>query len=94
MIDRSAVFCAGNVVQVEELPSAIRKGMPRSHGQDEIRPLEEMERIHIIAALEKTKGDKRLAAEKLNIGLTSLYRRAQRLWYDVNDGKRITIESP
>ncbi len=75
VIDRSAVFCAGNVMQVEELPSAIRKGMPRSHEQDEIRPLEEMERIHIIATLEKTKGDKRLAAEKLNIGLTSLYRR-------------------
>ncbi len=75
VIERAVVFCAGNVVQAEELPGAIRKGLSLPHGQDEIRPLEEMERIHILAALEKTKGDKRLAAEKLNIGLTSLYRK-------------------
>jgi transcriptional regulator with PAS, ATPase and Fis domain len=72
-------FSSGNVVQVEDLPSTLRKVVSRCHRQDEIRPLVEVEReaqrFHILAALEKTKGDKRLAAEKLNIGLTSLYRR-------------------
>jgi transcriptional regulator with PAS, ATPase and Fis domain len=67
------------VVQVEDLPSTLRKVVSRSHGQNEIRPLvevkREVERFHILYALEKTKGDKKLAAEKLNIGLTSLYRR-------------------
>jgi two-component system, NtrC family, response regulator HydG len=75
VIERAVAFSSGNVVQVEELPKALRKDVSRSHGQDDIRPLEEMERIHILTALEKTKGDKRLAAEKLNIGLASLYRR-------------------
>jgi DNA-binding NtrC family response regulator/predicted hydrocarbon binding protein len=79
VIERAVAFSSGNVVQVEDLPGTLRKVVSRSHGQDEIRPLveveREVERFHILAALEKTKGDKKLAAEKLNIGLTSLYRR-------------------
>ena len=75
VVERAVAFSPGNVVQVEELPKALRKCVSLSHGEHEIRALEDMNRLHILAALEKTKGDKRLAAEKLNIGLTSLYRR-------------------
>jgi DNA-binding NtrC family response regulator len=75
VVERSVVFCAGNTVDVAELPGALRKGSSRARGQNDIRTLEDMERIHILSALEKTNGDKRMAAEKLNIGLTSLYRR-------------------
>lgn len=75
VVERSAVFCTGNLIQVQELPDALRKCVPSSHAQDEVRPIEEMERVLILAALEKTKGNKRLAAKKLNIGVTSLYRK-------------------
>jgi DNA-binding NtrC family response regulator len=49
--------------------------VPFSGGQDKTRHLDEAERSYIIAAMAKTKGGKKLAAERLNIGLRSLYRK-------------------
>jgi two-component system response regulator HydG len=75
VIERAVALCSGSIIQPEDLPNALRKGTPKPNGYDDIHPLEEIERKYILAALEMTKGDKRLAAEKLNIGLTSLYRK-------------------
>jgi DNA-binding NtrC family response regulator len=75
VVERAVAFCTGGVIQLEDLPGALRKRVLKPDGHDDIRPLEEIERTYILAALEMTKGDKRLAAEKLNIGLTSLYRK-------------------
>jgi DNA-binding NtrC family response regulator len=60
---------------VEDLTHGLRKGIPKPNSHEGILSLAEIERKYILAALELTKGDKRLAAEKLNIGLTSLYRK-------------------
>ena len=75
VIERAVALCSGNLIQVEDLPPALRKGMPEPNSHDDIHPLEEIERKYILATLEMTRGDKKLAAEKLGIGLTSLYRK-------------------
>ncbi len=75
VIERAVALCTGSLIQVEDLPHGLRKGIPKPNSHEGILSLAEIERKYILAALELTKGDKRLAAAKLNIGLTSLYRK-------------------
>lgn len=75
VIERAVALCSGNTITVDDLPQTLRKGTSKPDSHDDIHPLEEIERKYILTALEMTKGDKRLAAEKLGIGLTSLYRK-------------------
>jgi transcriptional regulator with PAS, ATPase and Fis domain len=75
VVERAVALCSGRVIQVEDLPRTLRKGVARPNGHDDIRPLAQIERNYILTALEMTKGNKRLAAEKLDIGLASLYRK-------------------
>jgi DNA-binding NtrC family response regulator len=46
--------------------------------------LEEVERLHIMATLRYTEGNKLRAAEILGIGRYSLYRKAERLGIDLD----------
>ncbi len=75
VIERALALCSESTINVDDLPPAMRKGVSTPRGCDEINPLDEVERKYILAALELTKGDKRLAAKKLKIGLRSLYRK-------------------
>jgi two-component system response regulator HydG len=75
VVERAVALCSGSIIQLEDLPHALWKGTPKPNSHEGILSLAEIERKYILAALELTKGDKRLAAEKLNIGLTSLYRK-------------------
>lgn len=74
-IERAAAMCVGNVIQREDLPRMLQRDMLISNVREDIEPLEAIERKYILAVLEMTKGDKKLTAKKLNIGLTSLYRK-------------------
>jgi transcriptional regulator with PAS, ATPase and Fis domain len=74
MVERAVALCSGRIVQLEDLPPSSRK-VPKPKGHEDIHSLKEIERDYVLGALKVTKGDKRLAAEKLNIGLTSLYRK-------------------
>ena len=75
VIARAVALCTNSIIQVEDLPPSLRRVTRTSNDLEDIRPLHEIERANILAALELTKGDKRLAAEKLNISLRSLYRK-------------------
>jgi transcriptional regulator with PAS, ATPase and Fis domain len=75
VIERAVALCSESTINVDDLPPAMRKGVSTPKGCDDINPLNEVERKYILAALELTKGDKRLAANKLKIGLRSLYRK-------------------
>ena len=85
VIERAVALCSGSQIQLEDLPNVLRKGIPKPKSHDDIYPLEEIERKYILAALEMTKGDKRLAAQKLNIGLTSLYRKLKEYGADLSE---------
>ena len=78
-IRRMMALKSNPVVQVSDLPSALRNFAeqlqdPGEHA-DEILPLAEVERRHILKVVERTRGDISTAAIMLKIGRTTLYRK-------------------
>ncbi|TYP93744.1 DNA-binding transcriptional response regulator, NtrC family, contains REC, AAA-type ATPase, and a Fis-type DNA-binding domains [Fodinibius salinus] len=73
IIERSAILAEGDAIIPELLPpefhgdSSFKSGNPNS--------LKEMERIHIQRVLEQAEGNKTKAAEMLEIGTSTLYRK-------------------
>lgn len=82
-IERAVALCSGSLIQLEDLPLSLRKGLSKPNGHEDIRPLEQIERNYILAAMETTNGNKKLVAEKLNIGIASLYRKLKK--YNVGE---------
>ncbi len=81
VVERSVALCAGNVVELDDLPDEIRRHSPED---DKIVlpvgvSMEEIERMAILQTLKKTGGDKELAARLLGIGLATLYRRLKEM---------------
>ena len=82
-IERAVALCSGSLIQLEDLPISLRRGLTKPDRDEDIRPLEQIERNYILAAMEMTNGDKKLVAKKLNIGLASLYRKLKK--YNVGE---------
>ncbi len=81
-IETSALVSAGDQVQEEDLPPEIPAGAlpPSSLGPIPLpppRPLEEIERDAILAALKETGGNKKEAAKILGIGIATLHRKVK-----------------
>ncbi len=78
-IRRMMALKSNPVVQVHDLPSSLRNFAEQMDGPpeqpDDILPLEEVERRHILKAVERTRGDISTAAILLKIGRTTLYRK-------------------
>jgi len=84
-IERAVVLCRGEVVQLEDLPDAVRNAAPgRPAAPSSIltiaigTPLEEIERIVIRETLRQTRGDKNLAAQLLRVAPRTIYRKLDR----------------
>ncbi len=78
VIRRMVALKSNPIVLVEDLPPSLRDfAGPALPGESfgEIVPLAEVERIHILKAIEFTKGDMNAAALMLGIGRTTLYRK-------------------
>jgi two-component system response regulator HydG len=75
-IERAVALGSGPILHVGDLPSNLLYGtaerMPRN---DELVPLDELERRAILRALRESAGDKLAAARLLGIGKTTLYRK-------------------
>lgn len=71
-------LCAGSRVEVEDLPEELRLAMPRPRPAGRARPLDEVEREYILAAVENAGGNRTRAAANLGIGLATLKRRLRR----------------
>ena len=81
VVERAVALCAGNMVDLADLPDEIRRHSP---ADDQIilpvgASMEEIERLAILQTLKKTDGDKELAARLLGIGLATLYRRLKEM---------------
>jgi DNA-binding NtrC family response regulator len=72
VVEYAVAMCTGARVDVDDLPDEL-KGGQQAAGR--IRPLEEMEREHILAALRAAGGNKGQAAADLQIGIATLYRK-------------------
>jgi two-component system response regulator HydG len=75
-IERAVALGTGPILHAGDLPSNLNYGRSeRLPGNDELLPLEELERRAIFRALRETGGDKLAAAKLLGIGKTTLYRK-------------------
>jgi two-component system response regulator HydG len=75
-VERAVALGSGPILHVGDLPSNLQHGTgERLPHNDELLPLEELERRAILRALREAGGDKLAAARILGIGKTTLYRK-------------------
>ncbi|MGC3997037.1 MAG: sigma-54-dependent Fis family transcriptional regulator [Anaeromyxobacter sp.] len=74
-IEYAVALCREPAITGEDLPEELRNAPPSPAGAGPIRPLDEVEREHILAAIKATGGNKAQAAAALRIGLATLYRK-------------------
>ena len=75
-MERSAALARGDRVECEDLPEEIRQMSPRPLAtKGKVRPLEDVEKEYILAALELNSGNQTLTAQQLHIGKATLYRK-------------------
>jgi two-component system response regulator AtoC len=76
-LERAAILLEGNVLEPAHLPPAM-EGAPAQSGALPDVPLDELERVAIMQALQRENGNKKRAAERLQIGLRTLYDKLRR----------------
>jgi two-component system, NtrC family, response regulator HydG len=75
-MERAVVFARGNRVELADLPEEVRHALPRPLILgDQVRPLKEISKEYILAALEVNGGSQARTAEQLGIGTATLYRK-------------------
>ena len=75
-IERAVALAHGTRVELEDLPEEVRRALPPPMTRDgSVRPLEEIEKEYILAALALNGGNQTRTAEQLKIGSATLYRR-------------------
>jgi DNA-binding NtrC family response regulator len=74
-IERATVLCETTHIDVIDLPEEVRFATPAPTTRGGIRPLEDVEREYILAALEANGGTQARTAAQLGIGTATLYRR-------------------
>ena len=78
-IERATIFCEGDLVTMEDLPSQYMELDGTRLGQKLQTSFDQLNRSMILEALEKSKGKKSQAADMLNINRRTLYNRMRKL---------------
>jgi transcriptional regulator of acetoin/glycerol metabolism len=74
--ERAVALARGSRVELEDLPEEVRQASPGPIATEgEVRPLEEIEKEYILAALQKNPGNQTRTAKQLGIGSATLYRK-------------------
>jgi transcriptional regulator with PAS, ATPase and Fis domain len=74
-VERACALAEGNVIDVDDLPDEVRHHHTLVIASEHVRPLRDIEREYILAALERNHGSKSVTAEQLRIGLATLRRK-------------------
>ncbi len=86
-MERAVALARGSRVELEDLPEEIRQAFPMPVAtRGAVRPLDQVEKEYILAALELNRGNQTHTAEQLRIGSATLYRKLKR--YGLIGGKR------
>ena len=81
VIEHAMILAEGDWITVRDLPRALQQevGFPAPVGDDLRNALRAYEKAHIQAVLAKVNQDKKVAAERLGVSLSSLYRKIEEL---------------
>ena len=75
-MERAVALARGSRVELEDLPEEVREALPRlGVAGGAVRPLDQVEKEYILAALELNQGNQTRTAEQLSIGSATLYRK-------------------
>jgi two-component system response regulator HydG len=75
-MERAAALARGSRVQLEDLPEEIRRAVAAPVAtKGKVRPLDEVEKEYILAALGLNDGNQTHTAKQLHIGSATLYRK-------------------
>ncbi len=75
-MERSVALAQGKVVELEDLPEEVRSAIPAPDALTSIiRPLDDVEKDYILAALDRNDGNQTQTAKQLGIGTATLYRK-------------------
>lgn len=75
-MERAVALARGRYVELEDLPEEVRRATPLAPALiGAVRPLHEIEKAYILAALEHNGGNQTRTAEQLEIGSATLYRK-------------------
>jgi two-component system, NtrC family, response regulator HydG len=75
-MERAVALARGTRVELEDLPEEVRQAFLKPIATSgTVRPLDEIEKEYILAALELNGGNQTRTAEQLNIGSATLYRK-------------------
>ncbi len=75
-MERAVALARGTRVELEDLPEDVRQAVPRLLGTvGKVRPLGEIEKEYILAALDLNSGNQTHTAAQLKIGSATLYRK-------------------
>jgi len=75
-MERAVALAAGSRVELDDLPEEIRHAFPTPVAtRGTVRPLDEVEKDYILAALELNGGNQTHTAAQLHIGTATLYRK-------------------
>jgi two-component system response regulator HydG len=77
-MERAVALARGSRVELEDLPEEIRHTLPKPAVEGVVRPLDDVEKEYILAALELNEGNQTRTAEQLRIGSATLYRKLKR----------------
>jgi len=78
-MERAVALARGSRVELEDLPEEIRQAFAKPvAGKGTVRPLDDVEKEYILAALKLNDGNQTHTAEQLQIGSATLYRKLRR----------------
>ena len=78
-MERAVALARGSRVELEDLPEEIRQAFAKPvAASGTVRPLDEIEKEYILAALDLNAGNQTHTAEQLRIGSATLYRKLKR----------------
>ncbi|HVM97649.1 MAG TPA: sigma-54 dependent transcriptional regulator, partial [Candidatus Acidoferrales bacterium] len=88
VIEHAMILGSGEWITVRDLPRALQQetGMPAPAGDNLRDALRAYEKAHIQAVLARVEQDKKVAANRLGVSLSSLYRKMEELEIPLNQG--------
>jgi DNA-binding NtrC family response regulator len=85
-MERAVALAKGSRIDVDDLPEEVGLAIPSVYAAGAVRPLEDVERDYILAAVRANQGNKTAASEQLKIGIATLYRKLKQ--YESEKGAR------